>query len=288
MSRIRLHSAKSTHSAGQRHDTAEGAPSDRPLGIVVTATSTSATAWARRTALLRQLPLTVVGADWTEPALAGITGGQPSVKTVTVTSPLSATLVEMTKSAEMVVVAPPGGVWKHDDEGQWTLRALVRSADCSVVVVGANSLPHAGGPVVVGISGLSPVESAVIGAAFEEASRRRVGLVTVHTWSEPTHLSMPTINWSPIEWANNSARERHRLTERLAGFQDLHPEVAITHLVVSGDHTRALTRLSHSAQLVVVGDGRHPRVKMDRKYGSGLHPLFSVAGCPVLLARTHT
>lgn len=139
---------------------------------------------------------------------------------------------------------------------------LDHHAQCPLGVVhGDDSLmtrsPKA--PVVVGIDGSSGSESA-IEIAFDEASRRGVDLVALHTWNDegPANFGRPA--HAPIEWAEFQAHEEEVLGERLAGWGSRYPEVSVHKVVVADRPADRLIQLAEKAQLLVLGS--HPRGRL--------------------------
>jgi nucleotide-binding universal stress UspA family protein len=161
--------------------------------------------------------------------------------------------------------------------------AVTAHAACPVVVVrGPESdltapLPE---PVVVGVDGSSTSEAA-LAFAFEEASLRRVPLVAVHVWRDLLldATLAPLLDWDAIE-----SDERQVLAERLAGWSEKYPDVAVRRLVAYDRPARALVGESGRAQLVVVGSrgrgGLHGML-----LGSVSQALLHHAHCPVAVVR---
>lgn len=127
-------------------------------------------------------------------------GGPAGVHTEILGSPAVPALVDLSKDAEMVVTGCLGS-------GRWPARlrgsvssAVLRYAHCRVAIV-ADDDPSAAqrgqAPVLVGIDGSSASELATA-LAFDEASRRRVGLVGPHAWSDIDVSEWPGIGWPAI------------------------------------------------------------------------------------------
>ncbi|BBY43504.1 universal stress protein [Mycolicibacterium celeriflavum] len=101
-------------------------------------------------------------------------------------------------------------------------------------------------PVLLGVDG-SPASEEATALAFDEASRRGVGLVALHAWSDVGFGSIGS-DWDRYEG------EGHRiLAERLAGWQERYPDVQVQRRIVSDEPARRLVEPSEQAQLVVVG-----------------------------------
>jgi nucleotide-binding universal stress UspA family protein len=133
-------------------------------------------------------------------------------------------------------------------------------------------------PVLVGIDGSSASELATA-IAFDEASRRNVGLVALHAWSDADVSEWPGID-SPA--AQSMAEEV--LAERLAGWQEQYPDVPVSRAVVCDKPARQLVQRSADAQLVVVGSrGRGGFAEM--LLGSVGEAVAQMAQVPVIVAR---
>jgi len=138
-------------------------------------------------------------------------------------------------------------------------------------------------PVVVGIDD-SPISESALAFAFEAAAARGVGLVVVHAWS-PTAIDdalAPVMDWDAA-----TAEEDALLAERLAGWEQKHPEVAVRRTVVRDGAVRALVAASREAQLVVVGSrGRGNATGL--LLGSVSHGVLHASHCPVAIVRPRT
>jgi nucleotide-binding universal stress UspA family protein len=167
-----------------------------------------------------------------------------------VTGNASATLIDLSKEAAMVVVGCRGlGTIGRRLLGSvsWS---LVHHAHCPVAVIHDEDplMPTpAMAPVVVGIDG-SPAPEAATAMAFEEASRRGVELVAVHAWSDVAVAELPGVEWPDLQ-----AQAEDTLAERLAGWQERYPDVVVRRVVVLDRPARQLLEQSESAQLTVVG-----------------------------------
>ncbi|AQT80404.1 hypothetical protein B1R94_15720 [Mycolicibacterium litorale] len=231
--------------------------------LVVETSSGSATArqWAQTEAELRRVPMRVVTA---------VEKDLPS-------------LIEMSGDAGLMVVGA--------GPARRALRALlpslparlVRDARCPVAVIHDGQCARPAAPVMVGVDA-SPAAQAAVDLAFDEASRRGVGLLAVHAWSDPGVLGLPSVDWSPIEWANITVREQEVLAERLAGHRERYPEVQVHRVVVSDRTATELRMHSESVQLLILGshfaDGSE-----GRSVGRLTRHLLDHVHAPVLVAR---
>ena len=117
-----------------------------------------------------------------------------------VTGNASATLIDLSKEAAMIVVGCRGlGAIGRRLMGSVSW-GVVHHAHCPVAVIHDEDplMPTpAVAPVVVGIDG-SPASEAATALAFEEASRRGVELVAVHAWSDYAVAELPGVEWSDL------------------------------------------------------------------------------------------
>jgi nucleotide-binding universal stress UspA family protein len=287
-----------------------------PLGIVVgiddSPTARVAVQWAAHDAELRKISLTLVHAispevsTWlTTPLPAGVMrwqqdhgrrlvdeglklveevcrhGGPAGVHTEILASGAVPTLINLSKDAEMVVAGSQGS-------GRWPGRllgsvssALLRHAHCPVAIVHEEdpSTPTAvRAPVLVGIDGSQASELATA-IAFDEASRRQVGLVALHAWSD-----LDVSEWPGVDWPATQSMAEEVLAERLAGWQEQYPDVQVTRTVMQAQPARQLVQQSEASQLVVVGSrGRGGFAGM--LVGSVGETVAQMARVPVVVAR---
>ena len=158
--------------------------------------------------------------------------------------------------------------------------SLAARGACPVVVVRGDPGPAAG-PVVVGIDG-SPVSEAALAFAFDAAAARGADLVAVHAWSS---TAIEEGLRSFVEW--DASAEDAVLAERLAGWGQKYPQVAVRRTVVRDGAVRALVDASAGAQLAVVGSrGRGNAVGL--VLGSVSHGVLHGAHCPVAVVRPGT
>jgi len=145
---------------------------------------------------------------------------------------------------------------------------------------------HRDGPVVVGVDG-SPASETAIAFAFDAAALRGVSLVALHAWTDPAldgpvpAYSAATVDPEPI-----ADRERLMLAERLAGWAEKYPDVAVQRVLAHDRPAPALLKYVGSAQLIVVGTRGHGRLT-SALLGSTSHALINRADCPIVVARPH-
>ena len=216
--------------------------------------------------------------------------GSPSrsseVSSEVIYAPILPTLVSLSEHADMVVVGCRGqGTVSRALLGSVS-SGLVYHAHCPVAVVHDDDVLAAvsfKAPVVVGVDG-SPTSELATRIAFDEASRRGVGLVALHAWSDMGPLDFGRPGQAPIEWANFQTREEEVLAERLSGWQERYPDVAVQRVVVSDRPAPRLLEQAEAAQLLVVGShGRGGFAGM--QLGSVSRAVVNSARIPVIVAR---
>ncbi|MDT7575453.1 MAG: hypothetical protein QOH17_1786 [Pseudonocardiales bacterium] len=166
-----------------------------------------------------------------------------------------------------------------------TAVALVAHGDCPVAVIrGAteDAAPPAEGPVVVGVDG-SPTSDAAIATAFDEASWRGAGLVAVHAWSE---YASDHVRFQALDEGREQVEqmENELLAQRLAGWQEKYPDVAVRRVVTSGRPVEQLLDQAAGAQLIVVGSRGNGGFS-GMLLGSTSQALIRHATCPLLVVR---
>ena len=196
------------------------------------------------------------------------------------------TLVDRSEDAELIVVGTDGrGALARGLLGSVS-SALVRHARCPVAVIhdGEPPIPHpTTAPVLVGVDCSSASELATE-IAFDEASRRHVGLIAVHAWSNKEWNNKELVEVPGVDWPAVKAEEERLLAEALAGYQERYPDVTVSKLLVCDRPARALVETSQSAQLVVVGS--HGRNALTRTFlGSVSNAVVQSVRVPVIVAR---
>lgn len=286
------------------------------LGVVVGVDESPcarvAVQWAAHDAELRRIPLTLVHAispeiaTWPEMRLppglarwqqdrgrrlvdeaveiaekASRRGGPAEVHTKILPSAAVPTLVELSKNAEMVVAGCRGtGQWAGRPMGSVS-SGLLRYAHCPVAIIPAETdsiSRESQAPVLVGIDG-SPASEPATALAFDEASRRSVGLLALHAWAD-THVS----EWPGIDWPTTESMAEEALAERLAGWQERYPDVRVERIVVRDRPAQQLVQRSEGAQLVVVGSrGRGGFAEL--LVGSVGETVTQMARVPIIVVR---
>lgn len=131
-------------------------------------------------------------------------------------------------------------------------------------------------PVVLGVAAVEGSDP-VVEFAFLEASLRGASVRAMHIWSH-AHGADPDLSVARDLAIHQDAAEQ-LVTEALAGWSGKYPDVPVCHTVRHDlDAAVALTAASRSAQVVVIGSSRHPRLATA---GSATYALVHRARCPI-------
>ena len=287
------------------------------VGVDGSAAALAAVRWAAHDAALREVPLTLVHVvdmplpEWFELAAldsfrqwqekrarefidSAIKVAEESIderarvqiNTNVVYSATVPTLVGLSKEVEMVVVGyrGHGGVLVRNFLGSAS-SGLVYHAHCPVAVIHDDEpliTNAARAPVLVGIDGSSASEAATA-IAFDEASRRGVGVIALHAWTD-LRVSDFKEFFPAFDWDAQLSEEEETLAERLAGWHERYPDVGIHRRIEIGEPACPLIEASERAQLLVVGShGRGGFAGM--LLGSVGAAVVNRAKIPVIVAR---
>ncbi|OBH60288.1 universal stress protein [Mycobacterium sp. E2479] len=284
-------------------------------GILVcvdgSAAAEAAVAWATHEAGLRDLPITLMHAvapvvvgwpvgqlyedmpEWQRETAqqvidqarkvvaANLDDARPAeIRTEIIYSSVVPAVVDASKDASMVVVGSQGfGAMGRLLLGSVTA-GLLHHAHCPVAVIHSNAAvtPAANAPVLVGTDG-SPASEAAIALAFDEASRRGVGLIALHAWSDVGIFPM-----LGMDWRDSELQGQEILAERLAGWNEQYPDVHVKRVIVCDKPSRWLLEEAKHAQLVVLGSrgrGGFPGMLL----GSVSSHVAQAATVPVIVTR---
>ncbi|MDX1875158.1 universal stress protein [Mycolicibacterium sp. 120266] len=156
--------------------------------------------------------------------------------------------------------------------------ALCYRAHCPVAVVHTHRHERETAPVLVGVDG-SVASDHAVSVAFEEAARRRVGLVAVHAWSDENVLQLIGADWDHYRADAETALHTALLQARVR-----YPGVTVTEKVFCDRPAHWLIKEAEHAGLVVVGS--HGRgVVSALLNGSVATAVAERADVPVIIAR---
>jgi nucleotide-binding universal stress UspA family protein len=205
---------------------------------------------------------------------------QPEMHTEIVYSSVVPALIDASEDAWMIVVGSQGlGALGRLLLGSVTT-GLLHHAHCPVAVIHSTETeaPDSNAPVLLGIDG-SPASEAATALAFDEASRRGVGLLALHVWSDVGVF--PVLG---MDWRDRESEGQEILAERLAGWQERYPDVHVKRLLFCDKPSHWLLKESEHAQLVVVGSrgrGGFPGMLL----GSVSSAVAQAAKVPVIVVR---
>jgi nucleotide-binding universal stress UspA family protein len=284
------------------------------VGVDGSASALQAARWAGDEAARRHLPVRVVhavsppalsygagvrppdgfsevlqtqGRRWLADADAAIRAGHPGTEVHAELMPGSpvAGLLEASADARLVVLGSRGlGGFSGMLTGS-TVVAMVARGRCPVVVVRGGGREN--GPVVVGVDG-SPANEPAIAVAFDEASSRGTDLVAVHSWLSLSAGTAHTFGRQLLDdFDSVEANERELLAERLAGWQEKYPDVAVRRVVARDHPVRCLLDHSADARLLVIASRGHGGFS-GMLTGSTSQALIHHATCPLLVVQSPT
>ena len=140
------------------------------------------------------------------------------------------------------------------------------------------------GPVVVGVDG-SPASEGAISFAFEAAALRHAPLTAVHCWTDPAGMGpVPTYTAMLADPDPIEETERSLLSERLAGWSEKYPDVAVEQLLTRRGTASALGDQASTAQLLVLGTRGHAGLA-GLLAGSTGQTLIGHSSIPVVVVR---
>lgn len=184
----------------------------------------------------------------TKIAQAAVGGSELTVRSEVRHGGAASELIEVSHGATMTVVGSRGlGAIGGGILGSVS-RGLLHYAHGQVAVVHHGAVdPDPSAPVLLGIDG-SRASEAATAVAFDEASRRGVGLVVLHAWSDVSVIAAPGMDWSAY------TQEGHEIVaQRLAGWQERYPDVVVERRIVCDVPAKRLLDEADRAQLVVLG-----------------------------------
>jgi nucleotide-binding universal stress UspA family protein len=284
------------------------------VGVDGSASAQQAARWAGDEAARRHLPVRVVhavsmpalsygagvrppdgfsevletqGRKWLADAEAAIRSAHPDLEIhadLATGSPVTE-LLKASADAHLVALGSRGlGGFSGMLTGS-TVVAMVARGRCPVVVVRGGGREN--GPVVLGMDG-SPANEPAIAVAFDEAASRGADLVAVHSWLSVSTGTAHTLGQQLLnDFDALEGNERELLAERLAGWQEKYPDVAVRRVVARDHPVRCLLDHSADAQLLVVGS-RGLGGFSGMLTGSTSQALIHHATCPLLVVQSPT
>jgi nucleotide-binding universal stress UspA family protein len=209
-------------------------------------------------------------------------GERPAVETEICSAAPVPTLIDLSKEAQLLVVGCRGQSLLRRVLLGSVSSGLLHHAYCPVAVIHDEApfvLEPSQLPVTLGVDG-SPASDLAVAIAFDEASWRSVDLIALHAWCDADVSDIPS-----MEWSAQQARAEADLAERLAGWQERYPDVAVHRRLVWNHPARHLLDEAESSQLVVVGSrGRGGFAGM--LLGSVSTAVAQTARVPVIVARS--
>jgi len=212
-------------------------------------------------------------------AVAAAEHSHPGVHTTIRTADDEAALALVRRSADagLIVLGSRGHSAVTNLLGSVSV-AVSAHAQCPVVVVRGRQ--DATAPVAVGVDGSATAEAALAFAAGE-AAIRGVPLLIIRAWKPAGGL------WaeSPIVTHTVSATERQPFDDLVTAWREKYPQLDITAEAVVEHPAAALTQLSATAQLLVVGSRGRGALR-GMLLGSVSQHLLRHSACDVAVVHT--
>lgn len=140
------------------------------------------------------------------------------------------------------------------------------------------------GPVVVGVDG-STTSRAAIEYAFAAADARKVSLIAVHCWTDPSiDGPLPAYSAGPVTVQQIEEENRALLDHELADWLKTFPDVRVQQAVIHDHPAAGLIDYAPFAQLIVVGSRGHGGIA-GMLLGSTGQALIAHGSCPVVIVR---
>jgi nucleotide-binding universal stress UspA family protein len=140
------------------------------------------------------------------------------------------------------------------------------------------------GPVVVGVDG-SATSRAALEYAFAAADARKVSLIAVHCWTDPSFDgSVPAYSAGVVTVQQIQDEERALLDHELTEWVKKYPNVRVQEAVIHDRPAAGLMDYAPFAQLIVVGSRGHGGVA-GMLLGSTGQALIAHGTCPVVIVR---
>jgi nucleotide-binding universal stress UspA family protein len=164
-----------------------------------------------------------------------------------------------------------------------TTMAVAAHSTCPVVARCGDAIAPTVRPIAIGVNGDGDSRIAIT-AGFELADRIGVGVVAVHAWLTRRPAGEVTLPFM-IDWDAVENDERQHLSDTLAPWIRLYPDVDVTCVVDPDKASRALLRHAKDAQLVAVGSRGWGLIASALLGSTGLN-LLHHAEVPVMICRS--
>lgn len=211
------------------------------------------------------------------------------VRTALIDGAATPVLLAEAEKADLLVVGDRGlGGFSGLIVGSVAVHAAAHAA-CPVLVVRGKATAagdNSERPVVVGVDG-SEASSLAVGFAFEECALRGAPLVALLAWRESDPAGAHEWRSAATRPELFEAEARRTVSEALAGWRGLWPDVEARTEIVRGNPKKALVEWSGKAQLVVVGARGRDTFK-GLVLGSVSQSLLYHSACPVAVVRSTT
>lgn len=199
-----------------------------------------------------------------------------------------ATLVQMSREAELIVVGSQGAGGIADALLGSVCMGVLHHSKCPVAVIHRPEPDVSGGavvedrtaPILLGMDGSKASESAAE-LAFDEAVRRGVGLVALHAWWSPGSFEFAGSDWE----ATLRPRVEEEFDEQFSKWRERYPHVETRCVVVRDQPAREIVERSREAQLVVVGSRGYGGIA-STLLGSVSTAVVQAIRTPVIVARS--
>ncbi|RFS83539.1 universal stress protein [Actinomadura spongiicola] len=190
--------------------------------------------------------------------------------------PAPASLIEASRSADLIVLGPRGlGGFAGLVLGSVGAQVAAHAACPVIIVRGALDQGQTPGRVIVGVDG-SAASRAALSMGFAEADARGLSLSAVVAWDPVSAKGLPPlVDESGLREATETA-----LARLMIPLRELHPGVDVKIAVVIGAPREVLIAASEGASLLVVGS-RGLGGFRGLVLGSVGHALVHHAPCPV-------
>ncbi|MEO7234266.1 MAG: universal stress protein [Lapillicoccus sp.] len=204
------------------------------------------------------------------------------VETSLVNAQPASALIAASRTAQAVVVGSHGlGAVTQAFVGS-TCMQLAAHASCPVVVVRKTARDTAG-RVVVGVDG-SALSADATAYAFDQASRRGLGLTALHAWDASIYTSRLAMTVLVETWDELEVEQAIITSAAIARWRDTYPEVDVETRVVPGRPADVLAEASQHAELLVVGSRGRGGFR-GLLLGSVSRSVMHRAACPVVVVR---